>query len=138
MTDEKAISETDASIPSGGATLLGLDLTNPKDQAMVRQAIKSWPKRWRGLSDAKKDRFVEDIEIGSDIAREIAQNSEDPDLKLKAVMCLHSGARTVGMMEGQNQADEHLADKNARLDEGKATENIAGVQYTIVEARKEP
>lgn len=31
-------------------------------------------------------------------------------------------------MEAQNQADDHLADKNERLDSGKATE---GVQFII-------
>ena len=42
---------------------------------------------------------------------------------------IDSCVRTLAMLEGQQQADEHLAEKNARLDEGKATENFVQRQY---------
>lgn len=41
-------------------------------------------------------------------------------------------ARIVVEMEKQNQADEHLRDKNERLDSGRPTEHI--IEYHIVEA----
>lgn len=36
-----------------------------------------------------------------------------------------SVGRLVLGMEAQNQADDHLEDKNSRLDSGKATENVS-------------
>lgn len=35
-----------------------------------------------------------------------------------------AAARVLAQMEGQNQADEHLDDKNARLDSGQPTESV--------------
>lgn len=35
-----------------------------------------------------------------------------------------SAAKVLVAMAGQNQADRHLDDKNARLDAGKATERV--------------
>lgn len=36
-----------------------------------------------------------------------------------------AAARVLVAMEGQNQADRHIDDKNARLDAGHSTENVA-------------
>lgn len=35
-----------------------------------------------------------------------------------------AAARMLGVAEGQNQADDHLREKNERIDGGKATENV--------------
>jgi hypothetical protein len=35
-----------------------------------------------------------------------------------------SAVKAIVAMEGQNQSDDHLADKNGRLDTGKLTENV--------------
>jgi hypothetical protein len=35
-------------------------------------------------------------------------------------------------MEAQNQADEHLAEKHDRLDDGKATEGVQVVKVEIL------
>lgn len=35
-------------------------------------------------------------------------------------------------MMAQNQADDHLADKNQRLDEGKATERVEGIEFVVI------
>jgi hypothetical protein len=99
---------------SGGA----IDATNPKDQALIRNAIKEWPKRWRGLTDSFKERCVRDMEW----AAEQARLAPDP---LEGAKVLTSIAKTVVAMEGQQQADDHLADKNSRLDSGLATERIS-------------
>jgi hypothetical protein len=99
---------------SGGA----IDATNPKDQALIRNAIKEWPKRWRGLTDSFKERCVRDMEWAAEQARMA------PDA-LEGAKVLTSIAKTVVAMEGQQQADDHLADKNSRIDSGLATERIS-------------
>jgi hypothetical protein len=45
------------------------------------------------------------------------------DLEGPADANANAAARVLVAMEAQNQADDHLDDKNARLDAGKATEN---------------
>jgi hypothetical protein len=40
---------------------------------------------------------------------------------------MSSVVKTAVQMEAQQQADDHLADKNSRLDDGKATERVAMV-----------
>ena len=77
-----------------------------------------WPKRWRGLSESFKERCVRDLEW----AAEQARLANDP---LEGAKVLTSVAKVAVQMEAQQQADEHLADKNARLDAGLATERLA-------------
>lgn len=115
-------------IPSGGADS-GLDLTSPADQALARQAVKNWPKRWRGITSDKKEKWVEQLARAGDAAADLV-DSPDPQTRLQAVSAMTSVVRTAAAIEGQNQADEHVADKNERLDAGKATENVVhGVKY---------
>jgi len=78
-----------------------------------------WPNRWRGLTDSFKERVVRDLEW----AAEQARMADDP---IAGAKVMASVAKTVVAMEGQQQADDHLADKNARLDAGKPTE-ITGI-----------
>ena len=59
----------------------------------------------------------------AEIAEIVAEAAAGGDIK---------AAEVVLKMEAQNQADEPLADKNARLDEGKATENIQQVRVVIL------
>ena len=42
-----------------------------------------------------------------------------------------AAAKVLHAMVGTNQADRHLADKNARLDSGKATENVGVVKLSV-------
>jgi hypothetical protein len=119
-------SDDGAHLPSasGGAQFNAIDPADPKDQALVRQAVKRWPKRWRGLDDAKKDKFVAGLEEAHDTAREIMRGAVDPKDQLDAAGLVLSAVKTAAIIEGQNQADEHLEEKNARLDAGQATERV--------------
>lgn len=108
---------TNDSVPiaQGGGSL---DLTTDADRALVHKAMVRWPKRWRGLSESFKERCVRDLEW----AAEQARLANDP---LEGAKVLTSVAKVAVQMEAQQQADEHLADKNARLDAGLATERLA-------------
>ena len=86
--------------------------------------MKRWPKRWRGLDDAKKEKFVEGLEEAHDTAREIMRGSVDSKDRLDAAELVLSAIKTAAMIEAQNQADEHLEDKNARLDAGAVTDRV--------------
>jgi hypothetical protein len=46
-------------------------------------------------------------------------------------------SKTLVVIEGQNQTDDHLADKNDRLDQGKLTERVA-VEPVILERPVRP
>jgi hypothetical protein len=109
---------------SGGGKLRGLDPSDPKDQAMIRSHIQRRPKRWAGITPEVK---AEIVTITMKAARASAGmiDSGDPQLIDSGVRGATSAAKTLAMIEGQNQADEHLDEKHARLDAGLTTENVA-------------
>ena len=110
-------------IASGGALLRGLDPSDPKDQALIRSTIKRRPKRWRGITDEVKDEIV-NITLKAARASVGMIDSGLPDRVDAGVRGATSAAKTLAMMEGQCQADEHLDEKHARLDNGQATEAV--------------
>jgi hypothetical protein len=101
MDNDKAITSGD-----DGGQGDALDLTKRQDRVMMRSAI---TQRWaidtkrRDLYLAKLDAAIEKAEKPRDIA---------------------SVVNTLLSMEAQNQADEHAAEKNKRLDEGLPTDNV--------------
>ncbi len=106
---------------------LSLDMGDEKDRAMTRMAMRRWPRRWRGLTDAVKDEMAASLRAANSVAIQLAQ-SPDPDVALDAAKTIGSIVRTAVAMEGQNQADEHMEAKEDRLDSGKVTENIGLVR----------
>ncbi len=118
---------TQSPIVSGGAgdVFASIDAVDEKDRGMIRKAMERWPKRWRGLSDDFKASVVDDLQLARKVAREVASNAESADMALRACATLSSVAKTVTAMEDQVQRDDHLADKNARLDAGLLTERVA-------------
>jgi hypothetical protein len=92
----------------------GLDMTDERDRGLVRRSFGGGHhKRW-GVTDNDKADFVKALRV----ALRYALEKQD-----------HRGIRgcvdTLAKLEGQNQADEHLAEKYARVDAGKATENVS-------------
>lgn len=79
-------------------------MTVEKDRGLVRKAIREWSGRWRGVDDALKSAIVEDLKD----ARVDAASIQDVEKRVNARVSI---AKTVIAMEGQNQADEHLAHK---------------------------
>lgn len=86
--------------------------SNPKqvqpDAKLIQRAIRQ---RWPIPEEAKKvivDRMVGFV--------------TDPLMDADRVT---AAARMLVVAEGQNQADDHLREKNERLDEGKSTENVS-------------
>lgn len=88
-----------------------LDLSNPKDVALLRSSVK---RRWPGLDEDSRAEAVECLKA----AMRGARSAGDLRLLLESV-------KTYAVLEGQHQADEHLAEKNARLDEGLPTDGIS-------------
>lgn len=75
---------------------------------LTRMAIRQ---RWGDIETTKKKavQFIDDVL--SDVF--------PADVRDK-----NAAVKTLAVIEGQNQADEHLADKNSRLDSGKPTEAV--------------
>jgi len=116
-----------APIHSGGG---GIDATDPKDQAAMRKAMTSWPARWRGITPERKEKWVAQLVQAGDAASDLVESAADAETRLSAIGAMTSVVRTAAMIEGQNQNDDHLRDKNERLDAGKATENVNhGVKF---------
>ncbi len=112
-----------APILVGGAQ--SLDVMSEKDRALIRQASKNWPRRWRGLSDATKDQFAEALVQANKRMCDAMSNAESLGEAVQAASSIASIVRTAVMMEGQNQTDYWNNDKNERLDSGKATERMS-------------
>ena len=112
-----------APIGAGGAGITkNFDMTTDKDRGTIRNLSERWPARWRGVSSEFKEQIVKDLSAASDTARVKLQSETEA---LGAANTLASIARTVVAMEAQQPADDHLQDKNARLDAGLATERLA-------------
>ncbi len=79
---------------------------------LVRRAIESrWP--------IPREMMAEAVEVAKRL-----MNDDDARVRSHAL-------RVLTAMEAQNQADDHLADKNARLDEGKPTERLDSIEIVI-------
>lgn len=118
---ESSNNEQSTPIRSGGGTS-ALDPASEADRGLVRRAVRDWPKRWRGLTDSIKDEFTTGLVEAGRVAR---SQLTDPEKSLDAAKVLGSIVKTAATMEAQIQADDHLEDKNARLDAGLSTENVA-------------
>lgn len=101
-----------------------LDLSKRSDQALLRRSLEnpevSHRQRWPGLDAELRGQAIKAQRQALRLALEKGN-----------VRYIDSCVRTLAMLESQQQTDEHLEDKNKRLDEGKATESQAiQVVYT--------
>jgi hypothetical protein len=92
-----------------GPTCTSIDVA--KDAGLMNRLRERHP-RWR-IPLALKDKMVGAIDWALD------QAQADGDAKTVAGL-----VKTAAVLEGQNQADEHLAEKNKRLDDGLPTDNV--------------
>lgn len=88
-----------------------LDMTDPKDRAAVRRVANQCGTRWQITAEFRGE-LINALRAATAIA-----------MANGAVRDMTECVKTAAVLEAQNQTDEHLADKNARLDEGKSTEN---------------
>lgn len=102
----------------------GLDMRDDGDRGLVRKTTDpKRAKRWRVPEDFKDEAVAA---LRNALQMELARDRPDA----RAVRGI---VDTLAKLEGQNQADEHLEDKNRRLDEGRATE---AVEHYVVEMPK--
>lgn len=92
-------------------------MTDERDRGLVRRAfadpLGSTRKRW-GVDDEFKVQAVKALRVA---LRWSLENADHRSVR--------GVVDTLARIEAQNQADEHLAEKNARLDAGKPTEGVA-------------
>lgn len=96
-----------------------LNMSNDHDRGLVRRLADdgtpaSKRPRWPGIDDATKTQFIKALRYALSLALEVKDNRG-----------INGCVKTLAALEGQNQADDHLDDKNARLDAGKPTGNEA-------------
>lgn len=111
--------------PDDFTTTVGnLDLSKESDRGVLRRSladpVERKQQRWGGLDDSLRRQAVKAQAYALKLATDKGNVRE-----------IDSCVRTLAMLEGQHQTDEHLEDKNKRLDDGKATESQAiQVVYT--------
>lgn len=105
-----------------------IDASDPKDRGLIREAIKRWPKRWRGLSPELKDKIAGQLETACAKLNEI----NDPSEWIKAARCIQATAID---MEGQVQKDEHIEHENELQADGIIP---ASFQFNIYAASAKP
>jgi hypothetical protein len=114
MSTEIESTSNPAPMQREGRVAPSIDIDEKKDRALIRTAAS---RRWPVPPDLKT-RVVEALARALSAATEL---SEVVDV-----------SRTLVVIEGQNQVDDHLADKNKRMDEGKPTERVA-VEPVVLE-----
>lgn len=113
----------------GGGTSGGLDLRDPKDQALLRQAIERWPGRWRGLDAAKRTRFLRQLEIAIDEADVLAQNPET--LSRAAELRVSVVKTAVAIDTVQQREDMRIFDSIMGTGKSNAGVNINAEHVTV-------
>jgi hypothetical protein len=105
-----------------GATVGTLDMTDERDRGLVRRqftAPQGKHRRWPGIDDDTKGQFVSALRVALRWALERQDHRG-----------VNGCVKTLAMLEGQNQSDEHLEEKYGRVDDGLATDSVAHTVYT--------
>lgn len=97
----------------GATSVDSLDMANGHDRQLLRS------RRW-AISDEKKEQYAKAL----DVALGLALTKKD---RRVVVSCV----KTLALLEGQNQTDEHLDHKYRRADEGKPTDVVGVHVYTL-------
>lgn len=87
----------------------------------LTDGVRAHKPRWGGLDDGLKN---EAVRILKGLMPAIEERGDVREVRQVMDMLIQ--------MEGQNQADEHLIDKNARLDAGFVTERVEQTEYKVV------
>lgn len=99
-----------------------LDMLEEKDRAIIRRAANTTKRResrWN-ISHELKSKAVQALDCAIQVLSERGDFSN-------VASCI----KTLVAMEGQNQADDHLAEKHDRIDSGLLTENAAPVSIRV-------
>ena len=89
------------------------------DTRMVGRALRNgWP-----IKPEHKALLVETM-VGIAKTETVLVATEDGPVAVSNARNQINATRNLIAMEAQNQADDHLQDKNDRLDRGKSTENV--------------
>ena len=107
-----------------------LDMRKRSDRELLRKSVtppeKSHRQRWPGLDDEFKGDAVNALKAALKVAQARMNGLVEVggELVPGSPRDVDSIVRTIAALEAQHQADEHLEDKNKRLDEGLSTENV--------------
>jgi hypothetical protein len=128
-----------AEVGGNGGNLLGVAKHTESDLKLLSRAIRRrWPVPEKTMAAA-----IQRLETIVEKATVTVMTQDGPmSLDAPADANAVRAAAVLAQMESQNQADDHLADKNSRIDAGKPTE-LGGVVFStpltegVYEERKE-
>lgn len=107
--------DTAQAVDAGGARIGSIDLATEADRGLIRRLATRNPRRWR-----MKDEFRDKCEVALDWALARAQELDEVD---STISCI----KTAAMLEAQNQADEHHAEKMRLVAAEEGTRRIVQV-----------
>lgn len=109
-------------------TILGDDHHTRADLRMIASAVR---RRWPIPEERKREIITRMLEVVA--RREVDVPTGDGVFTSvdRADINAIRAAGVLASMEAQNQSDEHAADKNARIDAGKATDRTEVVEVEL-------
>lgn len=114
------MSDEDKNPIGRGTTAGSLDLSDPKDIALLNQSLKNRPSRFRGVSEDLKNEIVDGLRESNRLARSALTN---PGETFEAIDKIVAVANVVVRMVGIDQRDDHHAVDAARGAGENRTEN---------------
>lgn len=93
-------------------------MISDKDRGLLRRMVgdgseKSRRPQWPGIDDATKAQYIRALSVALSIS-----------LKKSDQRGINGCVKTLAMLVGQNQAEEHMQEKYERLDGGLPTEGL--------------
>lgn len=115
--------EADDNSSGRGTEAGGLDMSDPRDLALVGRAILKWPDRWRCLDNAKKDKIVAGMDAAMNLAGEFLGSESDERRLTGATLALDVANTAVKMVTHQQKDDHHAVDAARGAGEHNRTVN---------------
>lgn len=107
---------------AGRGTLRSLDPSNPRDAAMVNEAARAWPRRFRALTDRVKDEIVVGLRRANRVAVRQMKNG-DANQQIRAASVAATVGAAVTRIEAIHQRDDHPSGGNTINVQGGVTVN---------------
>ena len=110
--------------PTDSPMLGSLDMTDERDRGLVRRKVgdhlTGHHKRW-GVEDDFKDQAIKALRVALRMALEKSDHRG-----------INGCVKTLAMLEGQNQADDHTMEKYRRIDAGLGTDSVTMPNLKII------
>lgn len=111
MADDSTNNQAAAPDLAGRGELRALNLADPKDMQLAHEAVRSWPRRWRALTEEVKTQMVRGLAQGMTIAQTM-MDSPSVEVSAEGARIAAMASRVAVAMDKAEQTQElRLLDK---------------------------